>query len=170
MKRCLAALAALGLLATPALAVQSKLEQAIAKADEQLGKGKPEDAVKTLTKAANDAGADGQVALARLQERIGNLDAAGTAYEQAKGSDRPARAALCRRVNFTRAAGKATTRWPSRSKVGRRDARPRRWRGRRCAPRTRLGARHGRQGAAAGSGSAIAQIARGRRSSSWEER
>lgn len=86
MKRCLAALAVLGVLAAPAHAVQSKLDQAIAKADEQLQKGKPEDAVKTLTKAANEAGADGQVALARLQERIGNLEAAGTAYEQARTS------------------------------------------------------------------------------------
>jgi hypothetical protein len=48
MKRILAALAALALLAAPAVA-QSKLDQAITKAYEQLEKGKPDDAVKTLS-------------------------------------------------------------------------------------------------------------------------
>jgi superkiller protein 3 len=113
MIRSLAALAVLGLLATPALAVQSKLDQAIAKADEQLQKGKPEDAVKTLTKAANEAGAEGQVALGRLQERVGNLDAAATAYEQARVAARTtltgtAKAdVLAAVVQFTLRRGKA---------------------------------------------------------------
>jgi tetratricopeptide (TPR) repeat protein len=89
MKRTLAPLAVLALLAAPAVA-QSKLDQAIAKAYDQLQKGKPEDAVKTLTKAAAEAGPEGQLALGRLQERIGDLDAAAAAYSQAKaggGSD-----------------------------------------------------------------------------------
>ena len=83
MKRVLAALAVLPLCGAPA-AAQSKLDQAIAKAYEQLQKGKPDDAVKTLTKAATEAGPEGQLALARLQERIGNLEAAEAAYNQAK--------------------------------------------------------------------------------------
>jgi len=108
MKRVLAALAAVAFLAAPA-AAQSKLDQAVAKADEQLAKGKPEDAVKTLTKAAGEAGAEGQVALAGLQERIGNLDAAAEAYGQAKASaSGPGRADILAAVaNFTLRRGKA---------------------------------------------------------------
>jgi tetratricopeptide (TPR) repeat protein len=102
MKRILAALAAAALVAVPALA-QSKLDQAIAKAEEQLEKGKPEDAVKTLTKAAADAGAEGQVALARLHERIGDLEAAAAAYGQAKvGANANALAAV---ADFTLRVG-----------------------------------------------------------------
>ena len=109
MKRVLAALAVVAFLAAPA-AAQSKLDQAIAKADEQLVKGKPDDAVKTLTKAAAEAGAEGQLALARLHERIGDLEAAAKAYEQAKGSATgAARAdALAAVANFTLRRGKAT--------------------------------------------------------------
>src|SRR3990172_10164190 len=58
MKKLFAPFVAVALLTGPALA-QSKLDQAIAKADEQLRKGKPEEAVKTLTKAAEQAGAQG---------------------------------------------------------------------------------------------------------------
>jgi tetratricopeptide (TPR) repeat protein len=85
MKRTLAALGAFALLASPSFA-QSKLDQAVAKALEQVQKGKPEEAVKTLTKAAAEAGAEGQVALGRLQERLGNLEAAGAAYAQARAT------------------------------------------------------------------------------------
>jgi len=108
MKRVLAALVAAALLAAPALA-QTKLDQAVAKAEEQLLKGKPEDAVKTLTKAAAEAGSEGQLALARLHERIGDLEAASAAYEQAKGqATGPARAdALAAAANFTLRKGKA---------------------------------------------------------------
>ena len=108
MKRVLAALAAVAFLATVA-AAQSKLDQAVAKAEEQVAKGKPDDAVKTLTKAAADAGAEGQVALGRLQERVGNLDAAAEAYNQAKSSaSGPGRAdVLATIANFTLRRGKA---------------------------------------------------------------
>ena len=110
MKRSLAAVLAVCALAAPALAQQSKLDQAIAKADEQLTKGKPDDAVKTLTKAAAEGGAAGQVALARLQERVGNLDAAATAYGTAKasatGGDRAD--VLAAVANFTLRKGKAS--------------------------------------------------------------
>ena len=108
MKRVFAALAAVAFLATVA-AAQSKLDQAIAKAEEQVAKGKPEDAVKTLTKAAADAGAEGQVALGRLQERVGNLDAAAEAYNQAKAAaSGPGRADILAAVTeFTLRKGKA---------------------------------------------------------------
>jgi tetratricopeptide (TPR) repeat protein len=89
MRKTLAALLVLGLL-TPVAWAQSKLEKAIEKANEQVDKGKPDDAVKTLTKAAEDAGAEGYVALGRLQERLGDLDAAKTAYDLAKATASPA--------------------------------------------------------------------------------
>ena len=44
--------------------------------------------MKTLTKAAAEAGPEGQLALGRLQERIGDLDAAAAAYDQAKARRR----------------------------------------------------------------------------------
>jgi len=103
MKRFLAAVAVLAFLALPA-AAQSKLDQAIAKAYAQLQKGKPEEAVKTLTKAAGEAGPEGQLALGRLQERIGDLDAAAAAYGQAKGGGANALAAV---ANFTLRTGTA---------------------------------------------------------------
>jgi tetratricopeptide (TPR) repeat protein len=107
MKNCLAALIALGVLAAPALAQQSKLDQAIAKADEQVQKGKPDDAVKTLTKAAHEAGAEGQVALGRLQERLGNLDAAAAAYQAAAAAGASNADVLAAAANFTLRRGKA---------------------------------------------------------------
>jgi len=106
MKRTLAALLAVGLLAGPALA-QSKLDQAIAKAEDQVAKGKPDEAVKTLTKAAAEAGPEGQVALARLQERVGNLDAAAAAYNQAKSAGAGNPDVLAAVANFTLRHGKA---------------------------------------------------------------
>src|SRR5512143_4155997 len=108
MKRVLAALAAVAFLAAAA-AAQSKLDQAVAKAEEQLAKGKPEDAVKTLAKAAADAGAEGQVALGRMKERLGNLDAADQAYNQARATaSGPGRADVLAAVaNFTLRRGKA---------------------------------------------------------------
>ncbi len=107
MNRCLAAVIALGALAAPVLAQQSKLDQAIAKADEQVQKGKPDDAVKTLTKAAAENGAPGQVALGRLQERLGNLDAAAAAYKVAETSGAASPDVLATVANFTLRRGKA---------------------------------------------------------------
>jgi superkiller protein 3 len=108
MNRTLAALLTLGLLASVGLA-QSKLDQAIAKADEQLQKGKPEEAVKTLAKAAEQAGPDGYIALGRLQERIGNLDEAAVAYGKAKAAATGAARAdvLAAVAAFTLRTGKA---------------------------------------------------------------
>jgi len=102
MKKTLAAFAALVLLASTTLA-QSKLDQAVAKALEQVQKGRPEEAVKSLTKAAAEAGAEGQLALGRLHERLGNLDEAQAAYSQARSSaSGPGRSeVLAAVVNFT---------------------------------------------------------------------
>ena len=102
MKKTLAAVAALAFLASVGSA-QSKLDQAVAKALEQVQKGKPEEAVKTLTKAAAEAGAEGQIALAGLHERLGNLDEAQTAYSQAKtAASGPGRPEILAAVaNFT---------------------------------------------------------------------
>ncbi len=109
MKRTLAAVAALALMASMGSA-QSKLDQAIAKALEQVQKGKPDDAVKTLTKAAAEAGAEGQLALGRLHERLGNLDEAQAAYNQARSQASGAGRAdvLAAVANFTlrRGSGK----------------------------------------------------------------
>ncbi|HVO11008.1 MAG TPA: tetratricopeptide repeat protein [Vicinamibacteria bacterium] len=108
MKTRLAALLALGVVAAPALAQQTKLDQAIAKADEQVQKGKPDDAVKTVTKAAAEcACAEGQAALGRLQERLGNLDAAATAYQAAAAAGQSNPDVLAAVVNFTLHHGKA---------------------------------------------------------------
>jgi tetratricopeptide (TPR) repeat protein len=70
------------LVAAPAWA-QSKLDKSIEKAYEKLEKGKPDDAVKELSKAAEDEGGPGYVALAELHEHMGQLDEAGAAYQQA---------------------------------------------------------------------------------------
>ncbi len=109
MKRSLAALAVLGLLATLAVAQPTKLEQALAKAEEQVQKGKPADAVKTITKAAGDAGAEGQLALGYIEERVGDLDAAAAAYEEARAkASGPGKADVLAAVaNFTLRRGKA---------------------------------------------------------------
>jgi tetratricopeptide (TPR) repeat protein len=96
------------LLLVPALLVvpgwaQEKLDKAIEKAYEKIEDGKPDDAVKELTKAAEDVGAPGYVALGELQERLGNLEAAGEAYQQAVAAATPADKpdALARQSRFT---------------------------------------------------------------------
>lgn len=64
MKKISIAVAVLGLLASPALA-DKKLDDALVKAEKQLGEGKVEEAVKTVQKAASTA--EGYIALARFQ-------------------------------------------------------------------------------------------------------
>ena len=56
-----------------------KLDEAVAKAEAQLAKGKEDEAVKILQKAAAQAPARrlGQLALAQLYARLGKLDEAG---------------------------------------------------------------------------------------------
>jgi superkiller protein 3 len=83
MKTTLSMAAALSLLAGPALA-DKKLDEAIAKAEEQLAKGKPEEALKTLAKEveknpstlAHTALANFQIRLAMCDEAVVNADRA----------------------------------------------------------------------------------------------
>jgi tetratricopeptide (TPR) repeat protein len=70
------ALMTLALVATDARA-DKKLDEAIAKADEQLLKSKPEEAEKTLQKLVPAGGPEAYLALARLQLRLGKEDEAG---------------------------------------------------------------------------------------------
>ena len=62
-----------------------KLDEAVAKAEQQLARGKPDEAVKVLQKAAAQARRDPepQLALARLLVRLGRLDEAGAALARA---------------------------------------------------------------------------------------
>lgn len=76
--RMLAALALALALAAPAWA-DKKLDDAIAKADDQLAKGRQDEALKTMQKAVNNAQGDplAHLALARLLQRLGKIDEAG---------------------------------------------------------------------------------------------
>ena len=71
-------------LAAPAVA-DKKLDDAIAKAEDQFQKGKADEALKTLQKAVSQSpgSPEGHLALARLQQRIGSLSEAGDAAKQA---------------------------------------------------------------------------------------
>jgi superkiller protein 3 len=74
MKITVAVVAALALATSPALA-DKKLDDAIAKAEEQLQKGKPEEGLKGLQRAVQGApSTEGWIALARFQERLGSLE------------------------------------------------------------------------------------------------
>jgi tetratricopeptide (TPR) repeat protein len=68
-------LAALCLLTAPALADQ-KIDEAVAKAEDQFQRGKPDDALGTLQKLAaqNPRSAEVPLALGRLQDRLGDLE------------------------------------------------------------------------------------------------
>ena len=70
--------------ALPAWA-DKRLDDAVAKAEAQLAKGKPEEAVKVLQKAASQAPRDPEppLALARMFTRLGRLDEAGKALGKA---------------------------------------------------------------------------------------
>jgi superkiller protein 3 len=84
MKMMLSAVVVSAALAAPAFG-DAKLDEAYAKALDQNQKGRAEDAVKTLQKAVGQCGncPEGNVLMGRLQERIGNLEAAGAAYNAA---------------------------------------------------------------------------------------
>ena len=72
----MAAAAAL-LLAAPFADADQKLDQAVAKAEEQIQKGKPEEALKGMQKFADNANSgEGFLALARIQEKAGDVEAA----------------------------------------------------------------------------------------------
>jgi superkiller protein 3 len=83
MKTTLSIAAALSLLAGPVLA-DKKLDEAIAKAEEQLAKGKPEEALKTLTKEVEkNPGTLAHAALANLQNRLAMCDEAVASADRA---------------------------------------------------------------------------------------
>lgn len=86
MTRTSGALLVLTLLGAPALA-DKKLDEAVAKAHEQLQKGKPDEALKGLQKAVQGSpSAEGWNQLARFQERLGNLDEAMKSTGAAAGA------------------------------------------------------------------------------------
>jgi Flp pilus assembly protein TadD len=86
MKKRGAALMVVGLLSTPVLA-DKRLDDAVARAEDQIAKGKPEEALKTMQKAASQqpTSPEAQLALARVQQRVGSLeDAAATVAKAAQ--------------------------------------------------------------------------------------
>ena len=69
----------------PSVWADKKLDEAVAKAEAQLVKGKEDEAVKILQKAVSQAPRDPEapLALARLMTRLGKLDEAGKALTKA---------------------------------------------------------------------------------------
>ncbi len=114
MKRMALALAAAGLLASPVRA-DKKLDEALAKAESQLEKGRTEEALKGLQKAVTQAASsEGYVLLSRFQARLGSAEhleagavSAGKAVEVAVAPDAKAEA-LANQVAFdlTRGSGR----------------------------------------------------------------
>jgi len=92
------------LLAAPAMA-DKKVDDAVAKAEDQIAKGKPDEAVKTLQKLVSQmpGSVEAQLALSRIQEKTGDVDGAGTtltsAVQSASGSGRAD--ALAAQVEFS---------------------------------------------------------------------
>jgi superkiller protein 3 len=84
MKKIAAALTIVGLYSSPALA-DKRLDDAIARAEDQFAKGKPEEALKTMQKVASQqsTSAEAQLALARFQQRLGSLDDAAASIAKA---------------------------------------------------------------------------------------
>jgi tetratricopeptide (TPR) repeat protein len=79
----MAAAAAL-FLAAPFAGADQKLDQAVAKAEEQIQKGKPEEALKGMQKFADSANSgEGFLALARILEKTGDVEAAAAAASRA---------------------------------------------------------------------------------------
>ncbi len=92
MKTTFTAIAIIALLGAPAFADQ-KIDEAVAKANDQLQKGKPEEALKTLQKlVSQNPGPEAQLALGRFQEKAGTLDDALATYAKAAEGTGPAKA------------------------------------------------------------------------------
>jgi tetratricopeptide (TPR) repeat protein len=84
------AVVALVLLAVPAFADKA-VDDAVARAEAQLQKGKPDEAIKILDKKAKEAGSpEAYSALARLQQRIGKFDDAAASAAKAVEAGRSA--------------------------------------------------------------------------------
>jgi tetratricopeptide (TPR) repeat protein len=98
--RLLTVLTACVLCAATTAVADKRLDDAVAKAEAQLAKGKPDDAVKTLQKAASRAKRDpeAQLALARLLSSLGRRDEAGEAFAKAGDLAAAAPAAVKARV------------------------------------------------------------------------
>jgi superkiller protein 3 len=98
-------LALASLVAGPAWA-DKKLDETVAKAEAQLAKGKEDDALKLLEKAASQAPRDPetQLAFAQFQTRLGKLDDAATTYAKAGEAAAGAPAAIRARVLAGRSA------------------------------------------------------------------
>ena len=99
------ALALALLVALPARA-DKKLDETVAKAEALLAKGKEDDALKLLEKAASQAPKDAetQLAFAQLQARLGKLDQAAATYTRAGEAAAGAPAAVKARVLASRSA------------------------------------------------------------------
>ena len=84
MKKTWAVILAWGLLATPALA-DKKLDDAVAKAEEQLQKGKTEDARKTMEKIVSqqESSPEAWLAMTRFQRRMGEFEEAAASIAKA---------------------------------------------------------------------------------------
>jgi len=61
-----------------------KVDDAVAKAEDQLQKGKPEEAQKTILKLASTETPEAQYAVGRFQEKLGNLDESAAALAKAQ--------------------------------------------------------------------------------------
>jgi tetratricopeptide (TPR) repeat protein len=129
MRLSLSPIAIVALLAVPAHA-DRKLDEAVAKAQEQLQKGKPEEAIKTMRKIASqsDQGTEAQIKLAEFLERVGEkeeaLDTLKSASQAGSGTGKaetlaalsmleirmgPARAALAHAEQATQLASTPRT-------------------------------------------------------------
>jgi superkiller protein 3 len=84
-KACASLAVGLLLLTASAARADKKVDDAVAKAEDQYLKGKPEEAVKTLQKVAdqNPASPEAFLGLGRMQARTGNLDDASKAFNKA---------------------------------------------------------------------------------------
>jgi superkiller protein 3 len=84
MNRLTAALLVSLSLVAPWARADQKLDAAVAKAEEQIQKGKPEDALKGMQKFADNANtSEALLALARIQEKVGNVEDAAAAANKA---------------------------------------------------------------------------------------
>ena len=97
---------ALGLCLAPTARADKRLDQALAKAEAQLVKGKEDEAVKILQKAASQAPADAeaQLALAQMLARVGRLADAASAFGAAVERASAAAAGVRARVLAARSA------------------------------------------------------------------
>ena len=100
----------------PALA-DKKLDDAVAKAEDQLQKGKPEEALKTIQKLAGTQTAEAQLAVGRFLERFGNYEEAAAALAKGQELAASAPASLQAQIRAT-LAEQALARGPAKTALG----------------------------------------------------